>query len=152
MTAAFCSSCGKPLPPLSAYCPTCGNRLVQGVTESIKQEPMPTKTAIRHIKLIEYVALAGGILLILVGIVNALPGPGGREPFSWLLAADLAGVCHVFAFVGLRQFRQWGRVLIMLLSIVWIACPFSWYVLYIMLRRDTNALFVIESSSTSSIA
>ncbi|HLN51823.1 MAG TPA: zinc-ribbon domain-containing protein [Thermoplasmata archaeon] len=47
MSATFCTRCGKPVPPNSTACPTCGNALAQVASGPVAGQPTPPGTPLR---------------------------------------------------------------------------------------------------------
>lgn len=119
---------------------------VEKLSHPIRQDrPVDTSTA-RHSQMashLDFISLAcvilGGLcallgLLFLSGIekrLSAIAYPIFLLPSALLLASG----------IGLRRRAPWGRIVTIVGAVLYIACPLSWYVLWVITRRETKELF-----------
>ena len=92
-----------------------------------------------HLDLISVASLILGGLCGLMGVLTL-----GGEKRTTALAFPiflLPAALLIAGGVGIRLRAPWGRVVTLIGSILFIACPISWYVLWVMTRRESKELF-----------
>ena len=104
------------------------------------QSFMGARPGARHVAFVAGIDLLFGCFCLLDAIFgNAWSRP--PTPASTRVFIGLLGLSFIAMYAGLSRFRKWGRTLSIVMAVVLIFAPLSWYVLWVMLRKRTVDLF-----------
>jgi hypothetical protein len=176
----FCTSCGNAIEQYAKFCSRCGHEIAaepgQGPALQMPSPPAPAKKPHdmqMHITILAWLFIGSGILTGLIALVLLFIGQViTRSPIplppdvsvempafaSWILAMVGLGMTALAAGtaaagVGLLQYRNWGRVLTVVMSVFMlfnfpIGTAIGIYAFWVLFSREGQEYYKARSVDT----
>jgi hypothetical protein len=160
----FCSACGAALDRVSASEPEAGEWPAQHFAPMAPKassiEPREShgfdspahRSAAKKVHFIAWCLGVVGLLFLLAAILELFPrtpAPGVYTPKAFNSANPAVALVTLMLFVlpclavfwGLKHHKPWGRTMTLMLAMLTIVSPLSWFIVWVLTRREAKDLF-----------
>jgi hypothetical protein len=151
-----CPKCGLVNPASAARC-DCGydfttKQMEASYLETTQNDRAERHRMLKHVNAIAYVSLfVGGVYLLLLALgvffYITETSDAKRVGLPEVIVIGVLGLPSLFIGIGLKKRKSWARVTTIVLAVISIFNPVSWYVLWVLTRPATKQLFALHDPS-----